>query len=73
MEDLMQEGGLHLAQHGMAEFIILLEKMRVLNVNGANDHLHSRTHFQTVDNGVPNIIKRNRDWFERMTEKKRRR
>ena len=61
MEDLMQEGGLHLAHYGMAEFRILLGKMRALNVNGANDHLHPRTHFQTMDDGVPNTIRRHRD------------
>ena len=30
MKDLMQEGGLHLVQHGMTEFRILLEKMRMI-------------------------------------------
>ena len=45
IKNLMQEGGLHLAQHGMAEFRILLGKMRALNVNGTNDHLHPRTYF----------------------------
>ena len=73
MEDLIQKGELHLAQHRMAEFRILLEKMRALNVNVANDHLHPRTHLQTVDDGLPNTIGQNRDWFERMAEKKRRR
>ena len=57
----------------MAEFRILLGKIKALNVNGASDHLHPHTHFQMVDNGVLNTIERNRDWFERMTERKRRR
>ena len=68
----MQERGLYLIQHGMTEFRILLEKMKALNVNGENDHLHPRTHFQTVDNGLPNTIVQNQDWFERMIERKRR-
>ena len=56
MEDLMQEGGLHLAQYGMTEFRIFWEKMRMLNVNGTNDCLHPRTHFQMVDNDLSNTI-----------------
>ena len=58
-------------QHGMAKFWILLGKMRTLNANGANDCLHLHTHFQTMDNGLPNTIAQNQDWFERMTQNNR--
>ena len=70
MEDLMQEEGLHLVQHRMVEFRILLGKMKALNVNDANDRLHPCTHFQTVDIDSSNTIARNQDWFEKMTQKK---
>ena len=69
----MQKGELHLTQHGMSEFRILLRKMRVLNINDTNDRLHPLNHFQTVDNDLSNTIAQNQDWFERMTQKKRRR
>lgn len=71
MEEIMVGGGIPLAEHGVAEMRLLVSKMRTLHVNSANARLHPHTSFSVVDNGLPNQIGRQPDWFERMTRNKR--